>query len=66
MTSQLPRTPQDFRDRAAECERLAEQFANPAVRETMLHVAATWRRLADEDEARMQPNSQTRVRVTSG
>jgi hypothetical protein len=50
-----PETPQDFRDRAAECERLASEAGNPRVRETLLYVAATWRRLAKEDEAALTP-----------
>jgi hypothetical protein len=47
-----PSTPQDFRDRAAECERLAVEATNPAVRETMLYVASRWLALAAEDEKR--------------
>ena len=64
MTPPIPRSPQEFRERAAECERLAEKFENPELRATMLDVAATWRRLAAQDEARMarlEPNGRTRA-----
>lgn len=46
-----PKTPEDYRERAAECERLAED-ATPTTCETMLYLANRWRALADEDEAR--------------
>jgi len=45
-------TPPDFRDRAAECDRLAATALNPKTRETMLYIASRWRALADENEAR--------------
>ena len=47
-----PKTPQDFRDRATECERVAVAATNPATRETMLYVASRWLALAAEDEKR--------------
>ena len=47
-----PETPQMMRDRAAECERKAVDIKSPEIRETLLHVAARWRAMADEDEAR--------------
>jgi hypothetical protein len=47
-------TPQDFRDRAAECERLAATATNPEARETMIYVASRWRALAEEDEKRLR------------
>ena len=46
----IPATPQDFRDRAAECERLAATMQEPAARETLLYVASRWRAIADADE----------------
>ncbi len=46
-----PETPAEYRERAAECERLAAASQTEKYRETFLHIAATWRRLADEDEA---------------
>lgn len=49
-----PRTPQDFRERAAECERLAELASRPETRETLLYVASRWLALAEEDEARLR------------
>jgi hypothetical protein len=45
-----PQTPQYFRERAAECQRLAEEIADPKNRETLLYVATRWRALADEDD----------------
>jgi hypothetical protein len=53
-----PKTPQDFRERAAECERLAEKAIRPEYRETLLYVASRWRALAEEDEARLWPRKQ--------
>jgi hypothetical protein len=50
-----PKTPQDFRERAAECERLAETAKNPATRETLLYLASRWRALAEEDEGQSKP-----------
>jgi hypothetical protein len=47
-----PRTPQALRDHADECERLADEAANPATRELMLYLATRWRALADADEAK--------------
>ncbi len=46
-----PETPAEYRERAAECERLAADSQTERNRETYLRIAATWRRLADEDEA---------------
>jgi hypothetical protein len=45
-----PETPQMLRARAAECERKAAEVKSPEARESLLHVAARWRELADEDE----------------
>jgi hypothetical protein len=41
-----------FRQRAVECERLAEVSFRPHDREVMLYAAERWRELADEEEAR--------------
>jgi hypothetical protein len=49
-----PRTPQDYRARADECERLAADAITPSTREIMLYLAARWRSLADADEAKAQ------------
>ena len=46
-----PRTPETFRDRAEECERLADRAIKPETRELMLYLAMRWRALADGDEA---------------
>jgi hypothetical protein len=46
--------PQQFRERAAECERLAEIGTSHRDRETLLYVASRWRAMADEDERRWQ------------
>ena len=54
MTQPPPRTPQEFRERAAECERLAASAPTPETRETMLYVASRWRAMAEEDEARLK------------
>ena len=47
-------TPQDFRDRADECERLAATATSPEARETMIYVASRWRAMAEEDEKRLR------------
>jgi hypothetical protein len=44
--------PREFRQRAAECERLAELSRDANARETLLYVASRWRAMADEDENR--------------
>jgi hypothetical protein len=46
-----PRSPQAYRDRAEECDRLADRAIKPETREIMLYLAMRWRALADEDEA---------------
>ncbi len=44
-------SPQDCRDRAEECERLANSFRpDDRLRAAMHEAAAQWRRLADNDE----------------
>ena len=40
----------EYRRRAAECERLAEQALTEQHRQTILGIAATWRALADQRE----------------
>jgi len=45
-----PKTPQDCRDRANECERQAEGATNPETREILLYLAKRLRNLAAEDE----------------
>ena len=50
-----PRTPQERRQLADECERLAAEAALPEARETLLRLASRWRALADEDEMRLRP-----------
>ena len=47
--------PEEFRKRAAECERLAETSTSQRARETLLFIAARWRALAEEDERRWRP-----------
>jgi hypothetical protein len=56
-----PRTPTDYQERAAECERLAEGATAPTTRETMLYLANRWRAVANEDEARGQPREVVRA-----
>jgi hypothetical protein len=49
-----PKTPQDYCDRVAECQRLAAEASSP-VREVMLYVALRWRAFADADGAGPAP-----------
>ncbi len=43
--------PQDFRDRADNCDELAARATIPEVCTVMRYVASVWRELADADEA---------------
>jgi hypothetical protein len=66
-----PTTSQEFRDRAAECEHMAEEATNAENHERMLDVAARWRFLADEDESEealplLQPKSKARPKLNVG
>jgi hypothetical protein len=45
-----PKTPADYRVRAVECERLAEQASNPDTREIMTYLAMRWLALAEQAE----------------
>ena len=54
-----PTSPPECRVRAKACEELAETATNPETRETLLYLAMRWRTLADEDEAKVQPDTQT-------
>ena len=47
----LPTTPQDYRDRATDCERVAQEAVSQETREIMVYLAERWRVLADEVEA---------------
>ena len=42
-----PRTPEEYRDGAAACERLADEARDESTREIILYVAMRWRALAD-------------------
>ncbi len=63
MMTSPPKTPQDYRVRAAACERLADSATSSETREIMHYLAMRWRALADEDEAKRKPldNSQAPV-----
>jgi hypothetical protein len=50
-----PKTPEDYRARAAACERLAASATSSEAREIMHYLAMRWRTLADEDEAKRKP-----------
>ena len=51
MVSSERRIPQDYRERANACQHLADAASSREIRETMLHLTARWRALAEEDEA---------------
>jgi hypothetical protein len=38
----------DWRDRATECERLAQEATDPTAKQSYLDLAKTWRDLADK------------------
>ena len=46
----LPKTPEDYRSRAAACERLAASATSAESHEIMYFLAMRWRDLADEAE----------------
>jgi hypothetical protein len=50
-----PPRPEFYRERAAECERLAAQAAKAETRETMLYLAMRWHALADEASPKTKP-----------
>ena len=50
----IPKTAQDYIDRATACEALADAATSPETRETMLYLAGGWRALADEAEAQQR------------
>jgi hypothetical protein len=47
-----PKTPEDYRARAAACERLAASATSAESREIMHFLATRWRGLADEVEGK--------------
>ena len=49
--------PRIFRERAAECERLAQMSASRRARETLLFVASRWRAMAEVHERRLERQS---------
>jgi hypothetical protein len=50
------KSPKELRERAAECERVAEKATSPEVREILLYAAARWLALAEQDEAVKYPH----------
>jgi hypothetical protein len=59
--------PQECRDRAASCERLAKTATTPENREIMQYLARRWLALAEEEEAKLQsPEPHVRSRLTDG
>ena len=48
----LPKTPEDYRSRAAACERLAASATSAESHEIMHFLAMRWRDLADEAEGK--------------
>jgi len=65
MMTPPPKTPQDYRVRAAACERLADLATSSETREIMHYLAVRWRALANEDEAKrkLPDNSQAPSRA---
>jgi hypothetical protein len=45
------KTPLSYRDRAADCERIAETALDPSNRAVMLELTARWRSIANESDA---------------
>jgi hypothetical protein len=61
-----PETPDDFLDRAAHCEDLAQATTDARYRETLLYVASRWRAMAKADEARERKPDQPDALLQSG
>ena len=51
MATYPAQTPRAYRERAAECERLASHAHHASSREMMIYLAMRWCALADEDDA---------------
>jgi hypothetical protein len=49
-------SPEEFRERAAECDKLAAEATNPHAREVLYDAAQRWRFIANEIEAKTQSN----------
>ena len=45
-----PKTREDFRERAVNCERMAAKTKDPQVRQTFLYIASKWHALAADDD----------------
>ena len=58
----IPKTPQDYRSRAAACDELGDKATSHEVRVTMRYVAARWRELADGE---MRPSNSHFVPTTN-
>jgi hypothetical protein len=48
-------TPKSYRDRAADCQRLADAATDGETRDTMTYLAELWRAMADQDVAEVNP-----------
>jgi len=46
------KSPDECREQAITCERLAANASHDETRKMMLHLATRWRQLADEDAAK--------------
>lgn len=44
----------EYRERAKQCEHMANQIVSPEQRQAILKIAASWRALADEREHRLK------------
>ena len=48
-------TPKSYRERAANCQRLAEAATDDETRDTMTYLAELWRAMADQELAEVNP-----------
>jgi hypothetical protein len=53
------KTPEEFRERAANSERLAETAILLEEREVLLRIASRWRAMAEETEKRLKSGKPT-------
>jgi hypothetical protein len=52
-------TPEEYRERAADCDRLALEARRPHDREAMQYAAQRWRDMAEEEESKARQRPRT-------
>jgi hypothetical protein len=55
----------DYQERAETCQQMADVAAKPTSRDTLLYLARCWRRLATQEEAKLQVPGSERAAAPS-